>query len=76
VGPGSWGSPPAPPSGKGRYNGSGSVWAKDPGASAGTGRTMGTRIGGYGGGATGPLLKGLGGSTCQVWIPPPVLPFS
>ena len=49
AGPGSWRSPPAPPSGKGGYNGPGLKWAEHPGTATGTGGTMGTRVGRFGG---------------------------
>jgi hypothetical protein len=48
AGPGRWGSP-VPPSGKGGYNSPGPIWAKDPGASAGSGGAKGARVGGCGG---------------------------
>jgi hypothetical protein len=80
VGPGSWGSPLAPPSGKGGYTGSGPIWAVDPRAGTSAGRGIGARVGDMeeeGLETTGSLLKGLGGSTSsQVWIPPPMLPSS
>jgi hypothetical protein len=46
AGPGSWRSPPAPPSGKGEYNSPSPVWAEDPGASDGTDRPWGQDGGG------------------------------
>jgi hypothetical protein len=48
VGPGSWGSPPTSPSGKGVQNSHSPIWAEDPRAD----RSMVARGGGYGGGGS------------------------
>ena len=51
AGSGSYGSPPASPSGKGGgYNDPVPMWTEDPGAGAGTGGVMNSRVGGSGGG--------------------------
>ena len=48
----SWGSLPAPPSSKGRYNGPSPTWAENPRAGASTGSTRGARVGGHGEGGS------------------------
>lgn len=62
VGPGSWGSPPTPPSSKGGYNGSGSIWAENPGAGVGAGGAIGARVGGYGEGGSWSIRSPVEGS--------------
>ena len=80
VGPGSWGSPPIPPSGKGGAMASVPYGLRIPEPVLVLAGPWGQGYGDMeeeGLETTGSLLKGLGGSTSsQVWIPPPMLPSS